>query len=184
MKPSIVGAAIVLLLALGAALSGQQKSERGCDFNLSGDRVVPNITGPEEVVAIAHVVDQRDSPITIVSADFKDSYVSISNERFTQRLDCTLKVRNQSDRAVRSFQTSTGFIRDDSGIGGLSGFGGVPEMPAGRSLMPGEELEFQGCGGTGHGGAPNNRVRLLVAIESVLLDGCAYMPSRRFPTHF
>jgi hypothetical protein len=178
MKPSIVGAAIVLLLAVGAALPGQQKSERGCDFNLSGDRVAPNITGPEEVVRITHVVDQPDSPIKIVSADFKDSYVSISNERFTQRLDCTLKVRNQSDRAVRSFQTLAGVT---SG-GALSGYGALPEMPGGRSLMPGEELEIQGCGGTGNGGAPNNSVRLLVAVESVSLDGCVDFPSRRFPT--
>jgi len=181
MKPSIVGAAIVLLLALGAALSGQQKTESGCDFTLSGVRVAPNITGPEEVVALAHVVDQPDSPIKIVAVDFKDSLVSVSNERFTERLDCTLRVRNQSDRAVRSFETISGLAGGDVGIPALSGYGASPDMPAGRSLMPGEELELKGCGGRGDGGAPNNHVRLLVAIENVSLDGCVYMPSRRFP---
>ena len=81
MKPSIVGAATVLLLALCAALSGQQRSENGCDFNLSGAQVTPNITGPDEIVAITHVVDQPDSPIKIVAADFKNSFITVSNER-------------------------------------------------------------------------------------------------------
>jgi hypothetical protein len=180
MKPSIVGAAIVLLLALGAALSGQQKIESGCDFTLSGARVAPSVSGAEEVVTLAYVVDQPDSPIKIVSADFKNSFVSVANERFTEQLDCTLRVRNQSDRAVRSFTTITGVTQGDGRPFAGSGFGVTSDLPLGRSLMPGAELEVKGCGGRGDGGAPNNRVRLLVAIESVSLDGCLYVPSRRF----
>jgi hypothetical protein len=180
MKPSIIGAAIVLLLALGAALSGQQKTESGCDFTLSGVRVAPNITGPEEVVALVNVVDQPDSPIKIVSADLKNSFVSVSNERFTEQLDCTLRVRNQSDRAVHSYSTTTFVTSGDVKPFPHSGFGAYSDLPQGRSLMPGAELEIKGCGGRGDGGAPDNRVRLLVAIESVSLDGCLYVPSRRF----
>jgi hypothetical protein len=180
MKPLIVGAAILLVLALGAALSGQQKTETGCDFTLYAVRVSPSITGPEEVVALAQVVDQPDSPIKIVSADFKNSFVSVSNERFTEQLDCTLRVRNQSDRAIRSFSTITGVTSGDIGPIAGSGFGVDSDLPQGRSLMPGAELEIKGCGGRGDGGAPGNRVRLLVAIRSVSLDGCLYVPSRRF----
>jgi hypothetical protein len=180
MKPSMVGAAIVLLLALGAALSGQQKTVNGCDFNLSGDRVAPNITGPEEVVGITHVVDQPDSPIKIVAANFGNSFVSVSNEQFTQQLDCTLRMRNQSDRAVHGFSTITTVMAGDVRPYVGSGFGVDSDLPQGRSLMPGAELEIKACGGRGDGGAPGNRVRLLVAIGSVSLDGCLYVPSRRF----
>ena len=140
----------------------------------------PSVSGPEEVVALAYVVDQPDSPIKIVSADFKNSFVSVANERFTEQLDCTLRVRNQSDRAVRSFSTITGVTQGDGRPFAGSGFGVTSDLPLGRSLMPGAELEVKGCGGRGDGGAPNNRVRLLVAIESVSLDGCLYVPSRRF----
>jgi hypothetical protein len=183
MKPSIVGAATVLLLALCAALSGQQRSENGCDFNLSGAQVAPNITGPDEIVAITHVVDQPDSPIKIVAADFKNSFITVSNERFTEQLNCTLRVQNQSDRAVRSFETISGLAGGNAAVPVLGGYGASPDnMSTGRSLMPGEQLKIHGCGGRGDGGAPNNRVRLFVSIGSVLFDGCVYVPSRRFPT--
>jgi hypothetical protein len=151
MKPSIVGAATVLLLALCAALSGQQRSKNSCDFNLSGSRVAPNITGPDEIVATTRVVDQPDSPIKI-AADFKNSFITVSNERFTEQLNCTLRVQNQSDRAVRSFETISGLAGGNAAVPVLGGYGASPDnMPTGRSLMPGEELEMHGCGGRGDG---------------------------------
>ena len=179
MKLTIACTAIALLV-LGAALSAQQKTEDGCNFALSGTPVKPNITGPEEILAMAHVVDQPDSPVEIVSADFTGSFVAISNEQFTERLDCSIKVRNRSDRAVRSFNAITGFTPGGVGIPAFSGFGATSDQPQGRSLIPGEELEIKACGGGGNGGAPGNRVRLLVAVENVALNGCLYIPSRRF----
>jgi hypothetical protein len=34
------------------------------------------------------VVDQPDSPIKIVVADFKNSFITVSHERFTEQLQC------------------------------------------------------------------------------------------------
>ena len=176
----LAASCVAALVLLGPAFSPQQKSESNCDFVLTGTHVQPSITGPEEIIAIAHVVDQPDSPLEIVSADFNGSFVSISNARFSEQLNCSIKLRNRSDRAIRSFGTITGLAPDGIGIPALSGFEATPELPNGRSLMPGQELEIKGCGGRGSGAAPNDRVRLLVAIQAVSFDGCVYVPSRRF----
>ena len=179
MKLSIASAAI-FLLALGVVLSAQQKPKGGCEFTLSGTQAKPDITGPEDIVAMVHVIDQPDSPIQIVSADFKGSFVSVANEQFTEELRCSIKLRNRSDRVIRSFDTTTGLALGETGIAVLSGFTATPNLPNGRSLTPGAELEINGCGGGGNGSAPNNRVRLIVGIEAVSFDGCIYVPSRRF----
>jgi hypothetical protein len=81
---------------------------------------------------------------------------------------------------IRSFDTTTGLASGETGIAVLSGFTATPNLPNGRSLMPGAELEIEGCGGGGNGSARNNRVRLIVGIEAVSFDGCIYVPSRRF----
>jgi hypothetical protein len=176
----LVACAAAAFVFLSSASSPQQKSESKCDFALSGTRVEPSITGPEEIVAIAHVVDQPDSPVEIVSADFQGSFVSISNGQYADQLDCSIKVRNRSDRAIRSFGMTIGLAPGGIGIVALNGLESSSNLPNGRSLMPGEELEIKSCGTRGNGGAPNNRVRLHVAIEAVSFDGCYYVPSRRF----
>ncbi|HEY2820119.1 MAG TPA: hypothetical protein VGJ06_03675 [Candidatus Acidoferrum sp.] len=176
----LVACAAAALVVFAPAFSPQQKSENKCDFGLSGTHVQPNITGPTEILPIIHVVDQPDSPVEIVSADFKGSFVSVSNEQFTEELNCSIKLRNRSDRVVRSFDTITGVVSGEIGIPTMSGFGAVSGLPNGRSLTPGAELEIKGCGGGGNGSAPGNRVRLIVGIEAVSFDGCIYIPSRRF----
>lgn len=176
----LVACAAAALVVVAPAFSPQQISENKCDFNLPGTHVQPNITGPAEILGIIHVVDQPDSPVEIVSADFKGSFVSVSNEQFTEELNCSIKLWNRSDRVVRSFDTIAGLASGGIGIAALTGFAATPNLPDGRSLMPGAELEIKGCGGRGNGGAPNNRVRLIVGIEAVSFDGCIYVPSRRF----
>jgi hypothetical protein len=176
----LVACAAAALVVLAPALSQQQKVENKCDFSLSGPHVQTSITGPQEIVAITEVVDQPDSPVEIISADFKGSFVSVANERFTEELRCSMKLRNRSDRVIHSFDTITALVSGGIGIPALSGFQATPDLPNGRNLAPGAELEMNGCGGGGNGGAPNNRVRLIVGIQAVSFDGCLYVPSRRF----
>ena len=167
----------VSLLALSVATATQQPEDpASCRFKVSESNAKPTITGPEDIVAMTYVIEQPDSPVEIAAMDFKDSFVSIVNEQFTEELRCTAKVRNRSDRQVRGFDIET-YVTKAVGIAG-PGFGAVGRM---QTLAPGQEMEIHACGGGGNGAAPENRVRLVVFVSTVEMDGCAYMPSKRYP---
>ena len=109
--------------------------------------------------------------------DFKDSFVTVANERFTEQLQCTAKVRNRSDHRIRGFDLTALVTRTDGGLAGTGTAG-----PGGRiNLATGQETEISVCGGRGTGGAPGNQVRLVIFVSAVAMDGCSYIPSRRFP---
>jgi hypothetical protein len=151
-------------------------NEDACSFKVSESTGKPAVTGPQEIVAMTYVVEQPDSPLEILALDFEDSYVAVANERFTEQLRCTAKVRNRSDQPIRGFDLSI-YVTRTIGFAG-SGI----RAPGGKNdLAPGEDLEIQACGGNGDGGAPGNRVRLVVFVNAIAMDGCAYMPSRRYP---
>ncbi len=80
-----------LFLAAGSSPRPHQ-SERNQQprFSTSGSIVKPSITGPEGVTPLVHVVEQPDSPLEILAIDFKDSFLSIVNERETEQLRCTV----------------------------------------------------------------------------------------------
>ena len=168
----------VLLLAVGPARLWQQ-SERNeqSRFSTSGLTVKPSITGPEEVTALVHVVEQPDSPLEILAIDFKDSYLSIANEHATERLRCTMKIHNRSDQWIRGAWIEV--LAATSGGGSGTGF----EAHRGQwdGLAPGKEMEVQGCGGGGSGGAHDNHVRILVLIRQVKMDAYFYLPSKLVP---
>ena len=179
----LLGSVGVFLLALSAATATQQPEDRdSCRFKVSESTTKPSITGPEDIVAMTYVIEQPDSPIGILAADFKDSFLSVVNDRYTEELRCTIKVRNRSDQPVRGFDvrvqvTTGGYARAGGGIGTF-----WPETgQTGRSLAAGEAMEITGCGGSGTGGVIANTVRLVVVVDSVAMDGCFYIPSRRYP---
>jgi hypothetical protein len=173
----------VSLLALSVATATRAPEDRGsCSFKVSESPAKPSITGPQDIVAMTYVIEQPDSPIEILAADFKDSFLSVVNDRYSEQLRCTIKVRNRSDQPVRGFDTRVqvttgGYAHAGGGIGTF-----WPEVgQTGRSLARGEAMEITGCGGSGTGGVIANTVRLIVAVDSVVMDGCFYVPSRRYP---
>ena len=98
----LVSWAGIFFVSLTVPTSMQQPRDAdSCRFTISASEAKPTITGPEEVTALVHVVEQPDSPVEIVAADFKDSFVAVANERFTEQLRCTLKIHNRSDRWIR-----------------------------------------------------------------------------------
>jgi hypothetical protein len=166
------------LLALSTATATQQPEDRGsCGFKVAASTTRPAIIGPEDIVARTHVTVQPDSPVEILAIDFKDSFLSVANERYTERLRCTMKVRNRSDQRIRGFDI---WALPVSG-GGPSG-GGIRVGPSGKQdLSPGQEMEIQGCGGNGTGSARDNQVRIVVFVNAVEMEDCAYIPSQRYP---
>ncbi len=167
----------ISLLALGAPTAIQPPEDRdACHFTVSESTSKPSITGPEDVVAMVHVIEQPDSPIEILAMDFKDSFVSVAHERMTEQLRCTAKIRNRGDQVIRGFDIEVLLASVEGGAVGT----GFVERPSRReSLAPGQEMEIQGCGGSGSGGAPNNLVHLLVFVRAIDTEGCSYFPSKR-----
>jgi hypothetical protein len=158
-----------------------QQNQHGdsCGFAISASTSKPTITGPEEFTALVHVVEQPDSPVEIVAADFKDSWVAVANEQFTERLRCTLKIRNRSDQWIRRVSIMV-YVASGSLEG--SGVGSGLEAPGrAQNLAPGQEVEMQGCSSGGHGSAAGNHVRIVVFVGRVDLDDCFYVPSKRYP---
>jgi hypothetical protein len=81
--------------------------------------------------------------------------------------------------ATSRFEVSTSLLY----VTATASFGGAGIIaPGGRqSLAPGQETEVTACGGNGNGGAPGNRARIVVFVSAVAMDGCSYMPSKRYP---
>jgi hypothetical protein len=174
----LLSCAAVSLLALGVPTATQQPEDRdSCRFTVSESTTKPSITGPEDVVAMARVIEQPDSPVEVLAIDFKDSFVSVANERFTEQLRCTAKIRNRSDRVIRGYD----IMVYAASVGGAAGTGFTGRPSRRENLAPGQELEIQGCGGSGSGGARDNLVRILVFVNAIDLEGCSYFPSKRVP---
>jgi hypothetical protein len=77
---------------------------------------------------MTYVIEQPDSPIEILAADFKDSFLSVVNDRYSEQLRCTIKVRNRSDQPVRGFDT-----RVQVTTGGYAHAGGRNFLAGGRA---------------------------------------------------
>jgi hypothetical protein len=177
---SLLSCASIFFLTLTAPSSTQQSPEAdSCRFTVSPSASKPTITGPDDVTSLVHVVEQPDSPVEIVAADFKDSFVAVAHEQFTQQLRCSLKVHNRSDRWIRRVNIMV-YVASTSLEGAGSGFG-LEGPGRAQNLAPGQEIELQGCGGGGSGGAAGNHVRIVVFVGRVDLDACFYVPSKRYP---
>jgi hypothetical protein len=174
----------VFLLALSAASANQQtENPDACRFKILGpsdSTTKVAVTGPEDIVAMTHVVEQPDSPVEILAIDFKDSFISVVNEHFTHQLNCTAKIYNRSDQPIRGVGIT---LLVGTETGGPSGAGMMSPVQ-GPSLAPGHQLEISACGGNGAGGAPNNHVRVLVFVNNVATNDCSYYPSQRYPRPF
>jgi hypothetical protein len=95
--------------------------------------------------------------VEIVGIDFKDSWLSVANERETHKLRCTLKIRNRSDQTIRIRKVGIR-IR----VGTADGGGGWEYVGPQTGLAAGQEVEEENaCGVDGSGSAPGNRVRIL-----------------------
>ena len=151
-----------------------------CHFTVSGEPAKPTISGPQDVTALVHVVEQPDSPVEILAIDFKDSWVSVAHERETEHLRCTMKIRNRSGQRVKALSLAVIVASASGGPG--TGFEGPPgSRGQGWSLAPGQEADITVCGGGGSGGALGNHIRILVYVGRVDWDGCFYVPSKRLP---
>ena len=62
----------------------QPDGSEACGFPLSGAVAKATIRGPDEIASLVHIVEQPDSPGEILAVDFKDSWVSVANERETK----------------------------------------------------------------------------------------------------
>src|SRR5258708_21664988 len=113
----------VLLLALGRAHQRTQcGGSESCGFTVSGAPAKARIAGPEEIVSLVHVVEQPDSPVEVLAIDFKNSFVSVANERETEQLRCTMKIHNRSDQFIRKVWIEVR-VATASGGGGAGVFG-------------------------------------------------------------
>src|SRR5713226_713514 len=172
MKITLTFLGLLLLLAT-FGVARQQHGTESCGFAVQGEPTNPTVTGPDDILPLVYVVDQPDSPIEVVSVDLTGMWLSVANEQHTERDCATYRVRNRSDRPVQAFDVELSV----SVLHGGGGFGTRPSSP----LAPGQLVEIKSCGSGGHGGAPGNHVRLLLAVQSVDFGDCFYRPSARIP---
>src|SRR5215472_18828647 len=79
---ALVSCLSVLLLVSGNTPQVQApRTADSCHFTVSGELAKPTISGPEDITALVHVVEQPDSPVEILGVDFKDSWLSVAHER-------------------------------------------------------------------------------------------------------
>jgi hypothetical protein len=163
------------LLVIGSfGVAQRQRHDSGaCGFTVQGESLPATVAGPDDIVPLVYVVEQPDSPIEIVSVDLQGTWLSVSNEQHTEQDCAKYRVHNRSDRVIQQFNVELKV----SGISGGGGSGAHSSSP----LAPGQTVEIKACGGGGHGGAPENHVRLLVSVRSVDFGDCLYRASLRIP---
>ena len=72
----LVSCLSVLLLVSGNTPQVQApQTADSCHFTVSGELAKPTISGPEDITALVHVVEQPDSPVEILTIDFRESWV-------------------------------------------------------------------------------------------------------------
>jgi hypothetical protein len=164
-----------LLFLTGSLGIAQQQQQDGdaCRFTVQGEPNHTSVAGPEDILPLVYVVEQPDSPIEIDSVDLQGMWLSVSGDQHTERNCEKYRVRNRSDRIIERFDV-------ELLVGGTGGAGGAGTVSS-SALAPGQTVEIMGCGGSGHGGAPGNHVRVLVSVHSVDFEGCNYRPSLRIP---
>ena len=180
MKALISCLSVLFLVSGNTPLVQAPQTDDSCHFRVSSELAKTTISGPEDITALVHVVEQPDSPVEILTIDFKDSWLSVAHERVTEQLRCTMKIRNRSDQQVKGLSISV-IVGPSPSKGQGTGFEGFPGPAQSRSLAPGQEADIIGCGGGGSGGAPGNHIRIFVYVGRVDWDGCFYVPSKRLP---
>lgn len=167
---AILLAFIFLASTMNVAQEQQKPENDACNFTVSQDSTVPAITGPENLTPLVYVVQQPDSPIEIVSVDLEGMWLSVSGSRYTTHHCAKYQVRNRSNQVV-------GFVEIRLQFNGLGGFGTINSQP----ISSGQTAEVNTCNGGGNGDAPENKVKLLVSVQSVGFADCMYRPSLRIP---
>jgi len=181
MKALVFCLSVLLLVSGNTSLVQAPQTADACHFAVSGEIAKPAISGPDDITALVHVVEQPDSPVEILAIDFKDSWLSVVHERVTEQLRCTMKIRNRSDQQVKALSIHV-VVGPSPSSGPGTGFGGFPGLAGvSQSLAPGQEADIIGCAGGGSGGAPGNHIRIFVYVDRLDWDGCIYVPSKRLP---
>ena len=161
----------------GLAQAPQPPAREGaCKFKVSESKAKPTITGPDEILSRVYLMEQPDSPIEIISVDFKYSWLTVSSGGSRHENHCRVRVRNRSDRPITGLGISLGPTGTQKATGGDIGL--LRTVDSAPRLAPGQEVEFRGCGTYGFMG-PN--VVYTIAVEWVDFGDCEYYPSLRFP---
>jgi len=181
MKALVSCLGVLFLVSSNTSPVRAPQAADSCRFTVAGELAKRTISGPEDITAQVHVVEQPDSPVEILAIDFKDSWLSVAHERETEQLRCTMKIRNRSDQRIKALSLYV-IVASHGGVNPGAGFEGPPASRGqGWSLSPGQEADITACGGRGSGGAPGNHIRILAYVSRVDWDGCFYVPSKRLP---
>jgi hypothetical protein len=84
MKALVSCLSVLFLVSTNTPSVQAPQTADSCRFTLSGELAKPTISGPEDITALVHVVEQPDSPVEILAIDFKDSWLSVAHERETR----------------------------------------------------------------------------------------------------
>ncbi len=177
MRKAILLLSIILMSNAAPAADSQPEEPELCQFNLTGEPAQPVITGPQEVASRTHIVTQDDSPVQVTALDLEGSWISLTHDRYADKLCYRAKLRNYSDQSIRDVRFLAHLVvRSVRG-----GTGGNLHSRSG-GLHPNEETEFVEVCGSGGGGTPGgDDYKLLIYVESVEFDTCTYYPSLRLP---
>ena len=147
-----------------------------CAFTVAGTAELPEVIGPESLVARTRVVLQPDSPIRIQHVDVSKVSLNIRATNAVHSGEVVVRVQNVGDRVVNEAMVSVFY---------WSGRGGSGQMPSLASpLAPGEtrQLQARGSGITSRlPDEPDSAFEIRIFVESVTFDDCLYKPSQVFP---
>ena len=170
----LLGLSCVLLLAVAAvSVAHQQSQPSTCGFTVQASSTKPEITGPPDLVPLIYVLDQPDSPIEIQSVNLDGSWLSVSSDHYTHRTCVHYQVRNHSDRAVQHVVLMLAY--NGRGAAGASNS---------ATISAGQTAELVACpigGSGGSGSTATNSMKILISVEGVAIEDCAFRPSVRVP---
>lgn len=168
---ALLGFLLVFLVAPAQAQDSDAPTS-ACKFRLREASVsAARIMGPEEIVRIASVLEQPNSPLEILSVDYTGSWFTAMSDSVTHRHCVTIRIRNRSDQRIEGFQVFAGFSSPDH-----------PDAREGfvekRNIGAGREYELSSCGGGGVLRGESIKPRYAAGVESVSFNDCTYYPSK------
>lgn len=166
-----LGLFCVLLLAFTAgSFAHQQSQPNACGFTVQASSARAEVTGPPDLVPLVYIVDQPDSPVEIQSINLDGSWLSVSGDRYTQRTCVHYQVRNRSDRPIQHVDLMLAY----NGRGGAGASNSAP-------ISAGQTAELVACAVGGTGDARVTPMKILISVEAVTIEDCAFRPSVRLP---
>jgi hypothetical protein len=169
-------ASLIMALGVSQVAEPTRSTKAACAFRVPKELPRSSLIGSHDLVRRVRVLPQPDSPITVLSVDVSQLQLNTVSSSYDYDGRFGIRIRNISDRVIKSAIVSLSFWSETGGAGRLTNLN--------HRLAPGDAVWLAGGGDGGAwrlGHDMEESLELRFAVESVAMDGCTYRPAQARP---